>query len=122
MPEPIGENDEYIEPTDNVINITYYDSSDDEFEDLDDNDDYYTDNEEDEFDEKTSEKRKFLDEYFQEIADIVSYGNSKLKIMFHDKRGVKLVGKDIKCDLTLMKTDIPLYMMAEKVTYSRISS
>lgn len=94
-----------------VLNITYYDSSDEETDyDTEEQDDDLEDEEEidDEYDENTQDKLEFLEKRLEEVAEVNVVGVSTFRVIFLNKRGVEFVDEDTKCEFDYDHEDLPL--------------
>ena len=103
-----------IVPQDGVVNITYYDSSDDESSEYD----IYTSEEEEseeechgDFDEETRHKLEFLEERLNEIASVVVTGRNGFRISLFIKKNVELRDPSEKCDFDLDDSKLPLMVV-----------
>ena len=116
-----SENEENDDPNvvlnDAVLNITYYDSSDEE--DVDDFDEEepehepeYNDKGEEidntSIDDDTEEKFSILTERLEEVAYVIYTGKNSFRINFQNKRGVKLVPKGESCDFDIDDDGLPV--------------
>jgi len=95
-----------------VLNVTYYDTSD---EDTDIEGDASCDDgleDEEKFDgdcdEETTEKLEFLEERLNEVAEVDAIGASTFKIVFFNKKGVEFKKKETKCDFDYDDDDLPM--------------
>lgn len=100
-----------IKLNDTVLNVTYYDSSD---EDSDSEGDVSCEDEldeeeeiQDECDDETQEKKEFLEEHLEEVADVTIVGVSTFRVTFHNKKDVVFKKKTDKCDFDYDDDDYP---------------
>lgn len=104
-----------IIPQDGIVNITYYDSSDEsESSDFE----VYTSEEEEEeeevhgeYDEDTRHKLEFLEERLKEIASVNVTGKNGFKISFFIKKGIELKKPSEKCDFDTDDSKLPVMVL-----------
>jgi hypothetical protein len=106
-------NDSSVVLNDGILNITYYDSSDEESDDFDEQEpepelepDF--DDDSSNIDEETEEKFSILTERLEEVAYVIYTGKNSFRINFQNKKGIKLVPKDQDCDFDLDDDGLPI--------------
>jgi hypothetical protein len=102
-----------IVPQDGVVNITYYDSSDE-----DSDFDVYTSEEEEEeeevhgeIDEDTRHKLEFLEERLKEIASVIVTGKNCFKVSFYIKNEIELKKPSVKSDFDIDDSKLPVMVL-----------
>jgi hypothetical protein len=108
--------DPTVELNDGIINITYYDSSEEESDDFDEEEpDFDLEfNDEGEqidnssIDDETEEKFSILTERLEEVAYVIYTGKNSFRINFQNKKGVKLVPKKENCDFDIDDDGLPI--------------
>lgn len=114
--EPEDKDDPTVELNDGIINITYFDSSDEESDDFDEEEpepepEFDDDGEEidnSNIDEETEEKFSILTERLEEVAYVIYTGKNSFRINFQNKKGVKLVPKKEECDFDIDDDGLPI--------------
>lgn len=94
-----------------VLNITYYDTSDEESDiesenyndDLDEEEDFDED-----CDDETKDKLEFLEKRLEEVADVEAVGISTFRVRFFVKHDIKFLKRDMKCDFDYDDDDYPM--------------
>ncbi|MCH9622036.1 MAG: hypothetical protein S4CHLAM20_14700 [Chlamydiia bacterium] len=110
--------DPTVELNDGIINITYFDSSDEESDGFDEEEpepdlEFDDDGEEvdsSNIDDETEEKFSILTERLEEVAYVIYTGRNSFRINFQNKKGIKLVPKKEKCDFDIDDDGLPIMM------------
>ena len=116
-----GEEDDDMEDLDlklnnTYINVTYYDSSDEESDGFDEEEpefeaDFDDDGEEidnSNIDDETEDKFHVLTERLEEVAYVIFSGKNSFRINFRINKGVKLVPKGTDCDFDIDDDGLPV--------------